>query len=90
MTGLGVAGGVAWVQVDQTVPEVVVARVPEGPPLDLAGPAAVIWLAAIEGGDAEAVVVRVAAWSEQPVAVVEADVRSLLDDLVARGLLSRG
>jgi hypothetical protein len=88
--GYRVAPDVAWVQVAHTSPPAAVAaRVPDGPPLALQGPSAVIWLSAVEGGDATEVVDRVALAAGEHPETVERAVLEFLDDLVARGLLTR-
>lgn len=92
MSEYRVPHGVAWVEVgedDEALdPEAVVARVPEGPPLALRGPSALIWFAALEGGTEDDVVSRVVHTSGQPATVVAGDVRDLLARLVALGLLA--
>ncbi len=88
MTTYRVAPDVAWVEVaGSPQPEAVAARVPDGPPLALLGPSAVIWLSVVEGGDAREVVDRVADATGQFRETVEEGVCGLLEDLVARGLL---
>lgn len=91
MSGYRVASDVAWVRVAHTTqPQAVAARVPDGPPLALHGPSAVIWLSAVQGGDATEVVDRVALASGEHPDIVEQAVLDFLDDLVARGLLTFG
>jgi hypothetical protein len=91
MSGYRVAPDVAWVEVAHTPePQAVAARVPDGPPLALHGPSAVIWLSAAEGGDASEVVDRVALATGEHPETVEQSVLDFLDDLVARGLLTVG
>lgn len=90
MTGYAVAGDVAWLEVPGAhEPSAVAARVPDGPPLALHGPSAVIWLCAVDGGDADAIADRVAdATGEHPDTVSPA-VHTFLTELVSRGLLVR-
>ena len=89
MTGYRVAPDVAWVEVAHTPePQAVAARVPDGPPLALHGASAVIWLVAVEGGDATDIVDRVALATGEHPETVESAVLGFLDDLVARGLLT--
>lgn len=89
MTDYRVAPDVAWVEVTGTKePEAVAARIPDGPPVALLGPSAVIWLSAVEGGDVHDVVSRVADATGELTRTVEDGVKNLLDDLVARGLLT--
>lgn len=91
MTGYRVAPDVAWVRVAHTSePQAVAARVPDGPPLALHGTSAVIWLIAVEGGNATEVVDRVALVTGEHPETVEGAVLEFLDDLVARGLLIAG
>jgi hypothetical protein len=49
----------------------------------------VIWLSAVQGGDATEVVDRVALAAGEHPETVERAVLEFLDDLVARGLLTR-
>ncbi|MDX6360137.1 MAG: hypothetical protein QOH37_3191 [Nocardioidaceae bacterium] len=89
MSGYAVAADVAWLEVpDAHEPSAVAARVPDGPPLALHGPSAVIWLCAVDGGDADAITDRVAdATGEHPDTVAPA-VHGFLTELVSRGLLT--
>ncbi len=91
MTSYRVAPDVAWVEVStSSAPEAVAARVPDGPPLALHGPSALIWLSAVESGNTREVVDRVADATGELPQTVEQGVRDFLDDLVARGLLTTG
>lgn len=88
MNGYAVAADVAWLEVpDSQQPTAVAARVPDGPPLAFHGASALIWLSAVEGGDADTIADRVAdATGEHPDTVSPA-VRTFLTELVAHGLL---
>lgn len=94
MTGYTLASGVAWVQVESgagpaaSEPRAVAARVPDGPPMALHGSSAVIWLCALQGGDAQDVVAAVVEATGGDHALVAGPVTDFLDELVARGLLT--
>lgn len=63
------------------------ARLPDGPPLVLAGPGAVVWAAVLPGGDLDDVVARVAAATGESASVVRAGVETFVAGLVEAGVL---
>ena len=90
MTRYRIADDVAWVSQDDldtdAVPSAYVARLPQGPPTTLAGPACVVWLALAEGGSSDEIVTTAARlWGVEP-AEIRDDVRALVDELVGLGL----
>ncbi len=85
MSDYRVSRSVGWAATPEG--SVVVAHLPDGPPYVLPASAASIWSAAVEGGDAAAVVARVAELCGAAAEVVDADVRALLTQLVQLGLL---
>jgi hypothetical protein len=97
MNGYRLAPGVAWVEVESgahdpagTEPRAVVARVPDGPPVALHASSAVVWMCALDGGDAEQVISRVVEATGEDRGRVASQVTAFLDDLVDRGLLTLG
>ncbi|MFQ6173050.1 PqqD family protein [Oryzobacter sp. R7] len=75
-----------WVQWGDTVYP---AALPDGPPLVLTGPGAVVWNAVVEGGTLAEVVERVAARVGQPVEEVAPGVEEFVAGLVAAGVVAR-
>jgi hypothetical protein len=97
VTGYHLAPGVAWVEVETgahdragTEPRAVVARVPDGPPVALHASSAVVWVCALDGGDAQEVISRVVEATGEDRDRVASQVTDFLDDLVDRGLLTLG
>ena len=92
MTRYRIADDVAWVSLEdldvEGVPAAYATRVPDGAPTTLDGPACVVWLALEAGGTAEEVTAAAAAmWDIGPAEITD-DVRALLAELVAAGLVS--
>lgn len=83
--GVEVSADAGWVEVDGVV---YAAALPDGPPLVLHGPGALVWRAAVPGGTLTEVVARVAAAAETSAEVVADDVTRFVDDLVAAGVLT--
>jgi hypothetical protein len=73
-----------WVEEDGTV---YVAALPDGPPLVLEGPGALVWWAVLDGGGLDDVVARVADGAGASVELVAPDVAAFLDQLVGAGVL---
>ena len=73
-----------WVRADDTA---YVARLPDGPPLVLAGPGALVWDAIVEGGEVEDVVARVAAAAAESEAAVRPGVEAFVAGLVEAGVV---
>lgn len=84
---LRVAPRTAWVEREGTV---YTARVPDGPPLVLAGAGATIWLSLVEGGTLDEVTRRVADRVGSPAETVAADVAAFVAGLVDAGLVTHG
>lgn len=88
-----VADKVAWVDAEDLGKEraaVYVARIPQGPPIVLEGPAWAVWTAVTEGvGGDDEVVARVTDLTGLGADEVGPDVRAFLADLLAQGLLAR-
>lgn len=82
---VGVSTDAGWVEDDGVV---YAAVLPDGPPLVLDGPGALVWRAAVPGGTLTEVVARVAAAAEVSAEVVADDVARFVDDLVAAGVLT--
>lgn len=80
---------VAHVEVSVPEPAAYVARVPDGQPVVLHGPAALIWQAVIQepSPDAAAVLRRVSARAGVPAGEIQDDVDSFLARLVEDGYL---
>ena len=86
---VGLASRVAWLDPDGDGGEVVYATtLPDGPPLVLRGPAAVIFLAAADGGPVEEVLDRVTETTDAPAEQVRADVLAFLAQLASLGLVT--
>lgn len=81
---VGVSAAAGWVEADGVV---YVAALPDGPPLVLHGPGALVWRAAVAGGTLADIVDRVAEEAGTSAAVVADDVTRFVDDLVAAGVL---
>lgn len=79
MSGLRVHPDAAWVETDGVV---YAAPLPDGPPVVLDGPGAVVWRALVPGGSLGDVVDRVAAEVGASAEVVAADVVTFVDQLV--------
>lgn len=86
MSRVAVAPHVAWVE-DEGV--VYVAALPDGPPLVLEGPGAVVWHALLPGGSVDDVAERVAAEVGASADAVVLDVAGFLDDLVRAGVATQ-
>ena len=82
--GLHVPPTTGWVRTDGIV---YVACLPDGPPLVLAGPGAVVWDAVVVGGGLDDVVDRVAAAAGESVAAVRPGVESFVAGLVDAGVV---
>lgn len=85
MSGLIVPRGVGVVALGDAI---YVATLPDGPILVLDAVAALVWREALAGPEADAAA-RVTAQTDASLAEVAPAVATLIDDLVARGLLSR-
>ena len=85
MNGLAVSRMAAWLEEDGVV---YAAPLPDGPPVVLDGPGAVVWRAVVPGGSLEEVVARVSAEVGASPEVVAADVGTFVDRLVASGLVT--
>lgn len=84
------AADVAYVEDPRRPDTVYVAKVPDGEPLILQGPAAMIWLAALDEAhpaDSHAVTALVAAWTEVSEGELRADIESFLAQLIGSELL---
>jgi hypothetical protein len=80
----------AWLDLTDRDPGALYATaLPDGPPVVLRGPAAVIFRAAVGGGTADEVAARVAVEAGQSPEVILADVLGFLDELIDLGILSR-
>ena len=85
------APDVAYVVDDtQEAVRVYLARVPQGPPLVLDGPAAVIWEELVEGGTRAEIAARVAQSVDAAPDRVAADVAAFLVQLTDQGLVVSG
>ena len=73
-----------WVRAAGTV---YAARLPDGPPLVLAGPGALVWDAVVAGGCLEDVVARVAEAAGESAAAVRPGVESFVAGLVEAGVV---
>lgn len=84
------APDVAWtVDADpEELPRIILARVPDGEPVVLAGSAGQIWLLALECADLDEVVTHLADLTVEPEGSIRPPIADLLDDLVTRGLLT--
>ena len=92
MTAYVVADDVAWVDAataSQDSFQAFVARLPDGPPVVLTGPAWLIWTSVVETPRLDDVVAAVSSSTGAPVAEVAGDVAGFLEQLVAQGLLRR-
>ncbi len=85
MSGLAVSHLAAWLEEDGVV---YAAPLPDGPPVVLDGPGAVVWRAVLPGGSLEDVVARVSAEVGASPEVIAADVAAFVDQLVAGGLVT--
>ncbi|HEU5242049.1 MAG TPA: hypothetical protein VFU25_08550 [Ornithinibacter sp.] len=81
---LQVPATTGWVRSDGIV---YAARLPDGPPLVLAGPGAVVWDALLVGGGVDDVVDRVAVAAGESVAAVRPGVESFVAGLVDAGVV---
>lgn len=79
MSALRVHPDAAWLEVEGVV---YAAPLPDGPPVVLDGPGAVVWRALVPGGSLADVVERVAAEVGASAEVVAADVATFVDRLV--------
>ncbi len=86
MSRLVVGPDTAWVEADGVV---YAAHLPDGPPMVLEGPGAVVWRAVLGGGTVPEVVDRVAAEVGESAGAVAADVAAFLDQLLDAGVLAR-
>lgn len=73
-----------WVERDDVV---YAARLPDGPPLVLAGPGALVWHAVVPGGALDEVVARVATATGESAEGVRAGVEGFVAGLVAAGVV---
>lgn len=81
---------VAYVEDPNQPDTVYVAKVPDGEPLILRGPAAVIWQAALDGArpeDSRAVTTLVAQWAEADADELRSDIEAFLAQLLDSQLL---
>ena len=85
--GPGVPPTTGWVRTDGIV---YAACLPDGPPLVLAGPGAVVWDAVVVGGGLDEVVDRVADAAGESVAAVRPGVESFVAGLVDAGVVVLG
>lgn len=85
-THLVVAAAAAWVEHEGTV---YATRVPDGPPLVLAGSGAVVWRCLTGGGTLDEVTERVAEASGSARETVAADVAAFVAGLTDAGLVER-
>ena len=84
------ADRVAWLDLaDRGQDAIYASALPDGPPVVLQATAALIFLVGARGGTLEEVVEGVAEESGQPVEGIRDDVVGFVDELVARGLLTR-
>ena len=90
MTRYRIADDVAWVSHEDLdaggLPSAYVARLPQGPPTTLEGPACVVWLALADTGSHEEITSAAALmWGAEP-AQISGDVRALVERLIGLGL----
>lgn len=94
MTRFRIADDVAWVSLEDLdlggVPSAYVTRLPGGPPITLAGPACVVWLALAEGGTEEEIAATAASMWEADVEAIRHDVVAVIADLLSAGLAAPG
>lgn len=86
-----VGDDVAWVSQedldDGASPMAYVARLPTGRPLALEGSACLVWLAVSDGGTLEEIAATAAQMAGVEAADITDDVRTLIDSLLATGLV---
>jgi hypothetical protein len=94
VTGYRIADDVAWVSLEALdidgVPSAYVTRMPHGRPLTLEGSACLVWLALADGGTLDEIATAAASMSDAAVERVRSDVATMVEDLVRRGLATRG
>ena len=94
MTRYRIADDVAWVSdasLDAgTVPSAYAARLPQGPPVSLDGPACVVWLALVEGGTYDEIAAAAAQMWDTDAQSISGDVIALVEELVRVGLVEAG
>jgi hypothetical protein len=92
MTTYRIADSVAWVSRDDldagTEPQAYIARLPDGPPLALGGPACLVWLSIDDGGTATEIAHRVSEIADVSMEDARGDVEQLLADLVTAGVVT--
>ncbi|MGG5259343.1 PqqD family protein [Phycicoccus avicenniae] len=86
MSRVVVAADVAWVEAEDVV---YAARLPDGPPLVLEGPGAVVWHALLPGGTVDEVAERVAQRVGVSAEAVLLDVAGFLDGLLRAGVAAQ-
>ena len=90
MTRYRIADDVAWVSQEDLdidgVPSAYAARLPDGSPMTLDGPACVVWLALADGGTPDEITTAAAALWGIDAARIRDDVLAVIDQLVAAGL----
>jgi hypothetical protein len=90
MTRFRIADDVAWVSLEDLdldgVPSAYVAALPDGPPVTLAGPACVVWLALAESGTHEEITATAASIWGADVEAIRGDVVAVMEDLLSAGL----
>ncbi|MCW2835763.1 MAG: hypothetical protein JWN68_3716 [Nocardioides sp.] len=92
MTRFLIPPHVAWVSREDLdhgdEPHAYIALLPAGPSLSLQGSACVVWLSIQDGGTVDEIALRTSELAEVAVDDVLDDVRRLLTDLVAAGVLT--
>ena len=91
MTTFRIADDVAWVSRedfdDGGAPMAYAALLPTGRPMSLEGSACLVWLAVAEGGSLDEIVGATALMADAEPGAIRDDVRTLLESLVAGGLV---
>lgn len=91
MTTFCIADDVAWVSLedldDGSTPMAYVALLPSGRPLTLEGSACLVWLAVADGGTLDEIVATTAQMAEAEPESIRDDVRTLVDSMLAAGLV---
>jgi len=92
MSRYRIADDVAWVSHEELdngeTPSAYVARLPQGPPTTLEGPACVVWLALAEGGSHADIAAAAAQMWGAEVTDISDDVLALVEELVRLGLVT--
>ena len=94
MTTYRIDDDVAWVSREDLdeggAPMAYAASLPAGRPMSLEGSACLVWLAVADGGTLDQIVDATALMADAEPAAIRDDVRTLLESLVAGGLVRAG